>query len=165
MEPRGEWRFEGEPLSNVVGVLQPILSVAAHEREECDEHCTFRFHPAHGAEYQFIASVYPNGEASVWAELLSDSDAYFWSLLLELADFPSLEALAAELLYRMRTVLTQPSRVVQQRGTLFESFTAEVFVAGEWKGFGGGSALRWGGIRIPSIEGDTRVYHSPALVS
>lgn len=124
----------------------------------------YRFALPEGADYGFVISADREGEADISAELVSDPDTYFWSIRLELPDFPSSAALAAQLVYLATQLLGHPSRIIQRRGFLLYSFSSEAMIEGSWKRFGGGFAFRWGGFTFPNMHGSERVYSSPTVL-
>lgn len=118
--------------------------------------------PAQGADYQFL--LYFEPEMQIHARLLGrDQKQYFWYMPFEDAAYRhDPEKLRTAFVSTAEELILRPTRVVQKRGLLFDSFKLESQRDGRWVQVYKMACLRFA-FKVPPIRG-THVYFSSPVV-
>ena len=119
--------------------------------------------PASGADYRFLLFFKP--EVQIHAKLFgADQKQYFWYMPFEEDAYPkNLERLQTEFIVTVERLVLNPTRIVQRRGLLSDSFKLECQWDGKWHPVYRHSCFRFA-FTVPPIRGRLHVYLSPPVV-
>lgn len=156
--------FVIEHTKKLLAFLAQDLSQPEFQLETTPEFDRVSFARHREAEYAFEIYVYPDGDADISAVMVVQEDPDFhWHLPFENLGSPDIEGLLSELVSDLGTLLTHPTRIVQDRGLLWWSYSCEALVDSRWTKIGGSIAsLRWpfSGLRR---EAKRRIYSAPPV--
>ena len=125
----------------------------------------WRFPAPVGADYQFQATVFDEGDPHILsARLLAEPDAYFWYRRFEGPDFQSDDERRDKFIAGVKSCVTNSTRVVVRSRLLSMSFNLQVAEGPEWKPFSTGIALRTT-FKLPRVKRGRTTFVSPPLVS
>jgi hypothetical protein len=143
-------------------LLRALLPTAPIEERGNSERLTFVLPWPAGGDYRIAATV-EGEEASLSAERRgATAGEYFWYHPFEDADFRGVGALYAAFHRELEILVSHPTRVIQSRRLLSWEFGCEYESTAGWQRLYGHAVMRWNG-GVPAIDGDRRVYSSPAL--
>ncbi len=140
----------------------PHLTVAQHWFED---HYRIELPPVQGADIAYRL-MFDQGAYTLFAVPVADPDAgMFWHQTFEQMGAASVEEAEPQFREFVLDVLSHESRILQRRGLLFHGFACELLREAEWQRVGGQIlVLRTSG-RVPRIEGRTKEYRSPPMVT
>lgn len=152
-------------IGNVAAILEHVSPIVAIEEGVWGTgSAVFHFPVPEQADYGFQTHLYEHESLQIHACLRTEPNAYFWCVDYELCSGRPIETLTDSFLHVTQRILLNSTKIEQKRGWSSWHFICFCHLGRRWDAIPGGScALK--GFDVPKIDGKSRTYYSPAVIT